>query len=181
MNAPYSIELHSHRLAAWAASTAARTRGLYAFKVKVGTPILEGAGFTQAFSLHSLPAIAEVDQVHRQWRDRVLLAANANGCTFTDGVAAKLINCYLKVRFVCGGHDADPRVSALHPPIDRVLLKKLAKENFGGHRANWLSLHDKAWTKFNSQDYEKTIHLIRASLPDGAPLWAIEEYWQGYQ
>lgn len=181
MNTPYSIELHAHRLAAWAACTAASAHKLCRFSVKDGTAILEKAGFTGALDLSHLPAVPEADHIHRHWREIIIGAADANGYAFTHGVAAKLINCYMKVRFVCGGHHQDLRVKALHPPFDRGLLEKLAKENVGGQRANWLSLHKKAWTKFDSQDYEKTIHLIRISLPPGAPLWTIEEHWQGYQ
>ena len=38
--------------------------------------------------------------------------------TFTHGVAAKLINCYLKSRFVCGGYHAHARGRACtHPSM----------------------------------------------------------------
>lgn len=181
MSTVYGIDLHTHRLAAWAACTAARASKLCRFSVEDGTTILEQAGFTEAFVLSHLPAISDTDQIHRQWRETIIRAADANGYAFTHGVAAKLINCYMKVRFVCGGHNADPRVSALHPPIDKVLLTALEKRNFGGHRASWRLLSSKGWSKFDSQDYEKTIHLIRTSLPTGLPLWTIEEHWRGYQ
>ena len=181
MNTPYSIELHAHRLAAWAACTAARASKLCRFSVESGTIVLEQAGFTEAFVLDHLPPAAEADHVHRQWRDRILQAANANAYPFTHGVAAKLLNVYMKVRFVCGGHHQDPRVAALHPPIDKVLLTTLEKQNFGGQRVNWRALSSKGWSKFDSQDYETTIRLIRASLPPGTPMWTIEEHWQGYQ
>jgi len=181
MNTPYSIDLHAHRLAAWAACTAARASKLCRFSVENGTVILEQAGFTEAFVLDLLPDAAEADQVHRQWRDKIIQTANSNAYPFTHGVAAKLLNVYMKVRFVCGGHHEDPRVAALHPPIDRVLLTTLEKRNFGGHRVRWRSLAAKGWSNFDGPAYEETIELIRASLPSSTPLWTIEEYWQGYQ
>jgi hypothetical protein len=44
---------------------------------------------------------------------------------FTHGIAAKLVNVYLKSVFVCGGRHDHPRVRALHPPIDSLLLDAL--------------------------------------------------------
>ena len=65
-----------------------------------------------------------MDEEHRRWRAVVKKAAKFEGLNFTHGVAAKLINVYLKSRFVCGGHHAHKRVHNLHPPIDAILLKR---------------------------------------------------------
>ena len=107
-------------------------------------------------------------------------AAKSRRLRFTHGVAAKLVNVYLKSRFVCAGHHAHPRVEALHPPIDSVLLKGLAEANVGGHRKEWEQAAKTRWSKFGPEDYEQVIALIRQSLK-GAPLWRIEEYWKGNQ
>ncbi|HEV3247016.1 MAG TPA: hypothetical protein VG124_07415, partial [Beijerinckiaceae bacterium] len=40
----------------------------------------------------------QVDDAHRAWRNAVIEAASAHGLAFTHGVAAKLINVYLKAR-----------------------------------------------------------------------------------
>ncbi len=107
-------------------------------------------------------------------------AATSRGLLFTHGVAAKLVNVYLKSRFVCAGHHANARVEALHPPIDSVLLKGLAEANVGWHGKEWKLAAKTRWSKFGSDDYEQVIALIRQSLKD-APLWRIEEYWKGNQ
>ena len=107
-------------------------------------------------------------------------AATSRGLLFTHGVAAKLVNIYLKSRFVCGGHHAHARVAGLHPPIDSVLLSGLADANVGGHRKEWKQAARTRWSKLGSDDYEQVIALIRQSLK-GAPLWRIEEYWKGNQ
>jgi hypothetical protein len=96
-------------------------------------------------------------------------------------VAAKIINCYLKVRFVCGGCHTHPSVAALHPPIDDVLLKELGRVNFGRRARDWRKYRQQRWSKFDSKTYEAVIHLIRATLPTGAALWQIEEHWGGHQ
>lgn len=97
---------------------------------------------------------------------------------FTHGIAAKIINLYLKSRFVCGGYHAHERVQSLHPPIDSLLLLRLAQLNLGGHATAWKHAAQKRWSKFDSEDYDQVVALIRSSLR-GAPLWMIEEYWRG--
>ena len=178
---PYSIEEHKHRLAAWAASTAASTR-LCRFKVYQGAWILEVCGFKDAFaSPNDLPTPANIKLTHRDWRETVIYVAKEQGLIFTHGVAAKLINCYLKVRFVCGGHHNHERVRCLHPPIDRELLTELAKKNFGNEAKKWRAFRDAGWSKFGSARYESVISLIRRKLSPDKTLWKIEEHWPGYQ
>ena len=182
MSSYYSIEEHKHRLAAWAASRAASTSPQCRFKVEKGVRILESTGFDEKFSsLSSLPSPKDLKECHRNWRDKIIKNAKDHGLCFNDGVAAKLINCYLKVRFVCGGHHDDIRVKALHPPIDAVLLKALASENFGGQAKQWRTFQKTRWSKFDSKTYEAVISLIQDSLPKGQPLWKIEEHWKGHQ
>lgn len=130
----YSIEEHQHRLAAWAASRAASTSKLCRFKVQKGFAILKACGFTADFLVKDLPNLKFIDHTHEHWRKIAIDKAkevNING--FIHGVAAKLINCYLKVRFICGGQYQNGRVSCLHPPIDSMLLKTLAKRKVGGY------------------------------------------------
>jgi hypothetical protein len=146
-----------------------------------GRAILEACGFRAAFSRpEQLPASSNMDRKHRQWRTLAIRAAKSQGLTFTHGAAAKLINCYLKCRFVCGGHHAHKRVHNLHPPIDAVLLKTLADLDVGGHLKHWRQACRKRWSKFNSEEYEQLIALVRQCVND-KPLWTIEEHWQGNQ
>ena len=116
----YSIHEHKHRFSAWAAGRAANVNGRH-FSVEQAKAILEGANLKVLLSgPDQLPATPKIDDTHREWRNAVIWAAKIQGLDFTHGVAAKLINIYLKAGFVCGGHDIDPRVRALHPP--RIIL-----------------------------------------------------------
>ena len=181
MNAPYTIELHNHRFAAWAASTAASASPLCRFKVEKGISILEDIGFKASLRTpEQLPIPSLLDQVHREWRENAIQQAGKNNLNFSHGVAAKLINCYLKVRFVCAGHHNHDHVKGLHPPIDAILLKGLAKKNIGGFSSYWVHYHKARWSKYTSDQYEEVIDLIRRSIPD-RPLWEIEREWQGHQ
>ncbi len=177
----YGIERHQHLFAAWAASHAASVKGCR-FAVETGRALLEASGFNAALCQPAqLPAPNELDAAHRLWRNNVITeAAHSHNLKLTHGVAAKLINCYLKSRFVCGGHHTHERVQQLHPPIDAVLLNKLAALNVGGFAKEWRRAHALRWSKFDSQDYEQVIALIRQSLA-GEPLWKIEEHWRGNQ
>lgn len=176
----YTIDDHRHRFAAWAAGRAANVNGCR-FKVEQGKAILEAAGLDRLLSSpNTLPLPEETDMVHRTWRVNVIEGAREQGLTFTHGVAAKLINIYLKAGFVCGGHHDHERVRSLHPPIDSLLLDELADQNVGGLRNIWNEARQIRWSKLNSAQYEKVISSIRTSMPNNA-LWEVEQYWRGYQ
>jgi len=68
---------------------------------------------------------SQFDESHRRWRERAIKSAKACRINMSRGVAVKLINIYLKSRFICGGHADHPKVKALNQPIDSILLKAL--------------------------------------------------------
>jgi hypothetical protein len=176
----YDIFDHVHRISSWAAGTAVR-RGRH-FSVKDGQLILSGAGFPLLLrkGLEGLPSPEAIDSTHRFWRENVIGLAGERGLSWSHGLAAKLINVYLKVAYVgIFSHD-DPRVNALHPPIDRVLLNKLSEIDVGNRR-RWSRYRDRGWTRFDSREYEEVINAFRAALGPGVPLWKIEREWPGYQ
>ena len=177
----YTIDDHKHRFAAWAASRAASVNGCR-FKVEQGKTILETVGIQNLIpNPDNLPLPQDFDDTHRKWRENVILAAKDENLNFTHGVAAKLINIYLKSIFVCAGKHAHVRVKAIHPPIDSLLLDRLSEENVGGFKKFWNESRHIRWSKFNSEQYETVIRNIKASVGDEASLWEIEKYWKGYR
>jgi hypothetical protein len=176
----YSINEHSHRFSAWAASRAASASPLCRFEVSLGVKALEECGFDQRFTIDDLPAPEQIDLAHLEWRNRIIKSKHLGVKHPSHGVAAKLINIYLKGRFVCGGFHNDDRVKALHPPIDSILLKELQDKNVGGYKNEWKKYREKRWSNFSSEDYEKVIQLID-QVSDGEPLWMIEKYWNGFR
>jgi hypothetical protein len=177
----YTIEEHKHRFAAWAASSAASVNKNCRFSVEDGKRILEAVGMNRLIdSPDLLPSPENIDDEHRGWRGAVIAAARTHEIAFTHGVAAKLINIYLKAGFVCGGHHLHDRVRTLHPPIDRALLKELSLRNFGGARRFWNESMNIGWSNFDSDQYEIVIKTIRIAM-GGSPLWEIEQHWRGYQ
>jgi hypothetical protein len=176
----YGIEEHGHRFAAWAAASAASVKGCR-FTVEQGRNWLEAAGFVTAFSDPiCLPNPVELDAHHRSWREAVIRAASSSGVILTHGVASKLINVYLKARFVCTGLANHPKVAALHPPIDKLLLVELGRDDFAGDGRFWRTASRVGWSTFNSEEYEAIIDRIRGGIA-GTPMWMIEQYWAGHQ
>lgn len=176
----YDIEEHKHIFSAWAASRATSIRNR-SFKVGTGREILEKSGFDKSFTISDLSGISDFNRTHAYWRFKVVriadIALQGRGWFFTHGMAAKLINCYLKSRFVCGGfHDCDI-VAKIHPPIDSVLLGRLAECDVGGNRNFWSGI---TWSTLNSAQYENVIEMLCKAFP-GQPMWKIERYWQGFR
>jgi len=176
----YTIKEHRHRFAAWAAGRAANVIGCR-FSVQQGKRILETAGLDRLLAgPDKLPPPNRIDSAHRRWRGAVISAARKLGLKFTHGVAAKLINIYLKAGFTCGGHHNHKRVRALHPPIDSLLLAELRRLDVGGFRRQWAEAAQLRWSKFDSEQYESVVCSIRTSLKSRA-LWEVEQYWRGYR
>lgn len=187
-NNEYNIEEHRHRFAAWAAGRAAHIRprkrsatvgSITSFTVKTAKELLEAALCESGLvSLADLPLAAkEMDGAHRAWRTKMVHEAKGNSISMSHGVAAKLINVYMKARFVSSSPEEEKRVAILHPPIDSLLLKNLGADNFGGEGAFWKK---QVWSKLDSDAYEAIIEKIRNNLGQ-QPMWTIERYWVGHQ
>ncbi len=178
----YTVDEHNHRFAAWAAGRAAST-STQRFPVETGRKLLEACGFAASMgSPEDLPDPTVIDHAHAQWRATMKAAAATAAPAFvlTDGIAAKLINCYLKARFVCGGFAHHPRSAALHPPIDRLLLAELSRNNFADRASDWRMARNLGWSNFDSLQYQAVINAIRDGM-GGQPMWMIEKFWQGHQ
>jgi hypothetical protein len=177
---PYSIEEHRHKFAAWAASRAASVKGCR-FKVEIGRSLLEAAGLnTPLENPDCLPD--NIDHGHRIWRQTIIERGKIEyGLNITHGVAAKLINVYLKSLLVCAGYHNHAKVKTLHPPIDSLLLFELAENNIGGLREQWKRYANIRWSRFSSDEYESLIENIKQVVQAESGLWSIEEYWRGYQ
>lgn len=181
MQVRYSIDEHRHRFSAWAASRAASTKTCR-FNVLQGKHIIEAIGLHSLVSSPNLlPTPSSVDATHQGWRTCAIAAASARDLTgFTHGIAAKLINCYIKSAFVCAGHHGHPNVAAQHPPIDALLLDNLYIDDAGGLREHWGRARDCRWSKFSSDEYGEVIKYVRQLMGD-QPLWAVEHWWPGHQ
>jgi hypothetical protein len=71
-----------------------------------------------------------------------------------------LLNVYLKVIFVCGGHHEHPKVVVVHPPVDSFLLSGLAAHPVMGPIAQW---ENYVWSALKSTRYEELIAKMRVA------------------
>lgn len=186
---PVHPATHRYKFAAWAAARAASSSKSARLKVKFASQLLRSVPglYHLALGTEWLPPRSAFDEEHHRWCCAIIDAAasdEARPMFISYGVAAKLVNCYLKALFlsqfgVPSEDDFDGKIDAIHPPIDRLLLKDLTAKNVGGHKGEWLALYTKGWSNFDHADYVAAIKLIRDAT-DGR-LWAIEAYWTGYQ
>lgn len=171
----YTIHEHSHRFATWAAATGASASPKCRFRVADGKAILEAAGFDARLCRPSqLPKPSQIERVHAEWCRRVMAEARKRKLKFTHGIAAKLINLYLKARFTCGGYADHPNVAALHPSIDSLLLKALNRTLPSAQRL------PTNWSTFDAETYQRSVGILRL-VAAKQPLWQTEELWQGYR
>ena len=152
------------------------------FTVEQGKCLLEKAGLKNVgLNLENLPEPSDFDEEHKKWRNAIIRASEEGGLNFTHGVAAKLINIYLKSIYVCSNEYNNEKVKAIHPPIDSVLLDALYKENVAEKKDKWQAARKVKWSKFNCRQYQEVIDAIKTTISKERGLWEIEEHWQGYQ
>lgn len=176
MLSDYTIDIHRHRFAAWAAGRAASVITCR-ITVEKSRTLIEAAGLNVLLeNPDRLPSPDKIDESHKGWRETICEVGHNNKLQVSHGVAAKLINIYFKSAFVCGGHHDHTRVHALHPPIDSLLLSDMKRKKFGG-RTDW---DQTPWSKLNSEQYQTLIEDIRRAV-EGRPLWTLEEHWIGYR
>ncbi len=180
--ADYTIEEHKHILSSWAAATAASRSPKSRFKVEVAKKILESLDIREIIKdIPKLKSSDAFDAWHDEQCNKLIEIAKGEIKGFSYGVAAKLLNCYLKVYFL----DQLNRFSFIHPPIDRPLLENLEKRNIGFKKTTWKEYKSKGWSNFSREDYKQVISFIKEALKqelnDERSLWKIEYYWPGHQ
>ena len=191
----FTIEKNRHIFACWAASRAAGVSPLCKFKVENGKGVLDrifGQDGQKALDDALQKNQKDFDDYHHNIIKLVMKESkkkehsikskkNSKDKNFTYGmtygVAAKLINIYFKVMFICGNYKNKKGINYIHPPIDSLLLDSLYKQKIGKDISLW---RESKWSKMNSEDYQNVINGIKdLNLSKG--LWSVEEYWIGHQ
>lgn len=187
---------HRFRFAAWAASTAARSsRRVCTFPVSAGAQLLQISDLKWlSLGSHWLPRSRDsFDKAHQRWCEEILrLGQSEISVSFTYGISAKLVNCYLKALFLQTmvglpfapyteryGTEWDASTRFLHPPIDRVLMEEAARISDTATKRRWKHLFRIGWSKFTHDDYADAIRLCREMV--GEDVAQIEACWSGFQ
>lgn len=170
----YSHFQHRHNFAVWCAARAVQ-RGF------VKTPILkkalEGCGLTEFVEKNGGKGIPleKFDELHEQWCKAILKTwekESVKGASY--GRAAKLVAVYLKSMIVVQ-NDGNSLSNVAHPPIDRILLKKISRDESIKHqnRSEWRTI---SWTTLDKTAYGNLVKDFR-EVVEGKPFWSIEKYW----
>ena len=118
------------------------------------------------------------DRWHDDKCNKIMVAASNIKCKFfTYGVAAKILNCYLKAIYI---NELD-RYFFLHPPVDRLLLTQLSEVGKSDFFRRYKHFAAKGWSKFDKDDYQSVIEMIKAQLFPDNNLWKIEKHWKGFR
>ena len=204
----YNLDLHKHILSRWAASRAASQSKDFKFKVKLGSELLllgEKGSTTNVEKF--IEYIKQIKHFNTQddfdsWHDQTIknMRSNSNKLKelldehnklqkhYTYGIAAKILNCYLKVFFLeFFGHQEF--ADFIHPPVDALLLEALKKEDkelftFDSQLFKNIGVQKiPKWTKINGDEYKEVISLMKkfVSSKDQNGLWKIESFWLGHQ
>lgn len=178
--ADYTVVEHRHRFATWAAARAA-ARGLDGATTSV---------LSNAISLCGVAAVArgapevwpssapDFDDAHARWSNAALAVLAAEGVSSaTYGRVAKLIAIYLKSMVIVAGAHETAFGRVLHPPIDEILLRALARTTTFGKASRRLWRRT-TWTKLDAAGYAQLIRSLRDEGLDSPAFWTIEEYWR---
>ena len=176
----YTVDKHRHRFATWAAARAAH-RGLDGGTTVVLSTALARCGVADlARGAHegwpSTPH--DFDDAHNGWSAVALAVLRAAGVTeATHGRVAKLIAVYLKSMIVVAGAHDTPFGRVLHPPIDEILLRSLARSTRFSKPSRQLWRRT-TWTKLDGPGYAVVIQSLRDEGLDRPAFWKVEEYWR---
>lgn len=169
---PYTIDTHKHNFAIWAASRAAQ-RGFTT--VENLRNAAEACGIKEAVIQFGKTNVdpKEYDDWHTDiCRQIIKYLLNAGVENTTYGRAAKLVAVYLKVIVVIGGDPMCALARTAHPPIDRILLRNIAKTNPSLRRLAQVN-----WTTHSEAEYFDVINNLRNVLDEGSPFWEMEKHW----
>ena len=176
--ASYTRFEHRHRFSVWAAARAAQ-RGFKGGSVDALTAALESCGVSVYLSTSESLDTSQrkFDRLHRQWCRRIM--KHLSGCGVQDatfGRAAKLLAVYLKSMVVIGSGARSNLAKTAHPPVDRILLRELARADDIEHpnQRAWAQVN---WTELGEKEYYTLISQLRSCLKRGEPMWHLERYW----
>lgn len=169
---------HRHRLGVWSAARAAQRgwRGVNVFLIR---KTLEQCGVMDTVRDPARwPGTAEqFDAIHKMWVYSMQSYLEKSGVEAAFGRCAKVIAIYLKVTVILAGYHDAPFARAIHPPVDAILLKSLARDDRFPAPARQLWRRTK-WKKLDATGYEELIESFRAVKLDQPGFWMIERYWQ---
>jgi hypothetical protein len=173
---PYDLYRHRHNFSVWAAARAAQRRFTTVDNLRAALECSEIVSFVRDYGGIEIDADTFATK-HRVWCDSIvdhLVRAGVQNVTF--GRAAKLVAVYLKSMVVMGPLADSSLARVAHPPIDRILLQNLSRDQIldASVRTEFRATN---WTSLDRLRYYALIEMIRKSFPNLDEFWRLEEYW----
>lgn len=174
LEASYELNEHRHRFAVWAASRAAQRGFSGVSPLRAALESCRVVEYLTGANLNDID-VDRFDDAHRKWCHGIVGFLSKAGLDAAYGRAAKLLAIYLKTVVILGPHTGTVFAQVAHPPIDSILLKKLAKcQAASEHARRWATTK---WTKLNEDEYFELIRQLRQVVGLTQPFWKLERYW----
>lgn len=175
---PYSYPEHQHNFSAWAAARAAQ-RKFKGAKVPILKKSLEHVQldvYVKTPSKHHTNE-HDFDAQHTIWCNQIVKYLKENGVeAATFGLAAKLVNVYLKSSIVLSKYGDSKLASIVHPPIDDLMLKAIVADTSLSLRIRNECKGIK-WTQFTEVSCQKLIKALKNHDLHIPNFWELERYW----
>ena len=172
----YSLFTHRHNFAVWAAARASQRGFTTVSNLKVA---LETSKLPVAIqNPQEWPTSAEqFDSFHSLYCHRIVDHLTTAGVPHVSyGRAAKLVAVYLKSMIVISEHGRSTFAAIIHPPVDRTLLKNLARDRYFDQQLRDYC-RNLNWTGLSESDYCALIEEFRRNGLDKPAFWMLEKYW----
>ena len=177
MGNSYSHLLHRHNFAVWAAARASQRGFVRTALIKTA---VEASGLPEAVEdTASWPADKEAfDTFHRHHCRRIMQRLATGGVQpVTYGRAAKIVAIYLKSMVVVGPGWDTQFARLIHPPIDRILLQNIVRDNGLPDEVRQVC-EGVNWTELPEARYFGLIAGFRQHRMDKPAFWMLERYWK---
>jgi len=151
----YSKYQHRHNFSVWAAARAAQRAFTDVETLRTALEASDIKSFIQEPC-----GRAAFDEAHKTWCGQIIGHLQEVGISkATYGRAAKLVNVYLKSMIVLRDLESE-EADYIHPPIDRILLKSLARDE-SISASDRKILREIRWTKLTEKGYFDLIGVLK--------------------
>ena len=163
----YDFNEHKHRYAVW---TAARAVQRSFTTTEIIKKAIESSSLRQFSESSEKIDRDRFDQFQIEWCDSIIKSFEKNNITCSYGRAAKIVAVYLKTAVILPGLGNSVNAMVIHPPIDRILLTRISKEE------EFKDLKKTNWTSLKIEDYW---HLVgRLKKHQLGFNWKLEQLWK---
>ncbi len=162
----YTLDEHVHRFSVWTAARASQ-RGFTS--TLVISQVIESSKLRDFVeSQPKAVSPSEFDEFHKGICRDMIQRFHDLGVTASYGRVAKIVAIYLKTSVVIRVNRTASILEVVHPPIDRIVLRALAKELKDLKKLNW--------TQMSFDQYWQLVETIRSQL--GNFDWRLELRWR---